>query len=180
MSRLLCVVKWIIRESKNRENKFPQTKTMVNDLITPKDAYLYLNTMYPNNSLNVHGCVKTFKHHLQNDTWSNYTLHLLMDVYDIQSLANHNKYYLNELVLSYLMPNVYRLFLNINIQHVHYRFNTGLSLTFLEFEQDIDDIFGEINAYIPQFTTRSNMPTNREKCWIFGAAFTVVSSLVTA
>ncbi len=118
MAKLIGVVKWIIRESKNRENKFPQTKTLVNDLITPKDAYLYLNTMYGNNSINVHSCVKTFKHHLQNDTCSYYTLHLLMDVYDIQSLADDNKYYLNESVLSYLMPNVYRLFLNIIIQHV--------------------------------------------------------------
>ncbi len=100
MFKLLGVVKWIIRESKNQDNKFPQTKTMVNDLITPMDACLYLNTIYYNNSLNVHGCVKTFKHHLQNDTWSYYTLHLLMDVYDIQSLADHNKYYLNEAVLS--------------------------------------------------------------------------------
>ncbi len=70
------------------------------------------------------------------------------------------------------MPNI--------IQHVHYHFNTGLSSTFLEFEQDIDDIFGEINAYIPQFTTRNDTPTNLEKCWIFGATFTVVSGLVTA
>ncbi len=103
-----------------------------------------------------------------------------MDVYDIQSLADHNKYYLNESVLSYIMPNVYRLFLNVTIQHVYYRFNTGSELTFLEFEQDIDDIFGEINVYVPQFTTRKETPTNRGKRWIFGTTFTVVSSLVTA
>ncbi len=96
MWKLLVVVKRIIRESKNQENKFPQTKIMVNDLIRTKDACLYLNTMYYNNSINVHDCVKTFKYHLQNDTWSYYTLHLLMDVYDIQSVADHNKYYLNE------------------------------------------------------------------------------------
>ncbi len=134
MSKLLGVVKWIIRESKNRENRFPQTKNMVDHLITPKDACLYLNAMYYNNSINVHGYVNTFKHHLQNDTLSYYTLHLIMDVYDIQSLADHNKYYLNESVLSYLMPSVYRLFLNITIQHVRYHFNTRLRSTFLEFE----------------------------------------------
>ncbi len=50
----------------------------------------------------------------------------------------------------------------------------------MEFEQDIDDIFGEINAYIPQFTTWSDTPTTHEKHWIFRAAFTVVSGLVTA
>ncbi len=68
LAKLLGVVKWIIGESKDRENTFPQTKTLVNDLITPKDACLYINTMYHNNSINVHGCVKTFKHHLENDT----------------------------------------------------------------------------------------------------------------
>ncbi len=136
--------------------------------------------MYNSNTLNTHDCVKTFKHHLQNDTWSYYTLHLLMDVYDIQSLVDHNKYYMNETVLNFFMPNVYRLFLNITIQHVCHRFNNGLSSTFLEFERDIDDIFEEINAYIPQFTTRSDTPTNREKHWIFRDAFMVVSGLVTA
>ncbi len=158
MSKMLGIVKWIIRESKNPENKYPTTKTMVDDLITPKDACLYLNTMYYNNTLNIHGCIKTFNHHLQNDTWSYYTLHLLMDVYDIQSLVDHNKYYMNESVLNFLMPNVYRLFLNVTIQHVRHRFNNGLCSTFLEFEWDIDDIFEEINAHIPQFTTRSDAP----------------------
>ncbi len=132
------------------------------------------------NSIKVHGCVQTFKHHLQYDTWSYYTLHLLMDMFDIQSLTDHNKYYLNESGLGYLMPNVYRLFLNITIQHVSYCFNTKLSLIFLEFEQDIDDILGEINAYILQFTSRSDIPTKREKHWIFGATFTIVSGFVTA
>ncbi len=180
MSKVLGIVKWITRESKNLENKYPTTNTMVNDLITPKDACLYLDTMYYNNTINIHGCVKTFKHHLQNGTWSYYTLHLLMDVYDFQFLVDHDKYYKNESVLTFLMPNVYRLFLNITTQHVRHHFNNGLSLNFLEFEWDIDDIFEEINVYIPQFTTRSDTPTNHEKLWIFGVAFMVVSGLVTA
>ncbi len=87
---------------------------------------------------------------------------------------------MNESVLNFLMPNIYRFFLNVTIQHVCHHFNNGLSLTFLEFERDIDDIFEEINAYILQFTTRSDTPTNHEKHWIFGATFTVVSGLVTA
>ncbi len=91
--------------------------------------------------MNIHGCVRTFKHHFQNDTWSYYTLHLLMDVYDIQSLTENNKHYMNESVLDYMMPYVYRLFLNIIIQLVRYRFNHGLHTTFLEFERDIDEIF---------------------------------------
>ncbi len=159
---------------------YPITKTMVNDLMTPLYACLYIDTMYYNNTLNIHGCVKTFKHHLKNDTWSYYVLHLLMDDYDIQSLVDQNKYYMNESVLNFLIPNIYRLFLNITIQHVHHHFKNGLSSTFLEFERDIDDIFEEIHAYIPQFTTRSDTPSNREKCWIFWAAFMVVSGLVSA
>ncbi len=176
LSKMLGTVKWIIRESKNPKNKLPTTKTMVNDLIIPKDTCLYLDTMYYNNILNIHGCVKTFKHHLQNDTWSYYTLHFLMDVYDFQSLVDHNKYYMNESVLNYLMSNVYRLFLNITIEHVRHRFNNSLSSTFLEFERDIDNIFEEINAYIPQFTTRSDTRTNRENIGYLGPAFTVVWS----
>ncbi len=180
LSKMLGIVKWIIRESKNPENRYPTTKTMVDDLIKPKDACLYIDTMYCNNTLSIQGCVKTFKHHLQNDTLSYNTLHLLMDVYDIQSIVDHNKYYMDESVLNFLMPNVYKLLLNVTIQHVHHCFNNGLSSTFLEFEWDIDNIFDEINAYIPQFTIRSDTPTNREQFSIFGVAFMVVSGLVTA
>ncbi len=104
---------------------------------------------------------------------------LLMDVYDIQSLVHHNKYYMNESVLNFLMSNVYWLFLNVTIQHFHYRFNNSLSSTFLEFELDIDDILFLNNGYIAQFTTRSDTPTNHEKLWIFVGAFMVVSCLVT-
>ncbi len=130
--------------------------------------------------MNIHGCVRTFKHQLQNDTWSYYTLHLLFDVYDIQSLAENNKHYMNESVLDYMMPIVYRLFLNITIQDVPHRFNHGLRSTFLEFERDTDEIFNEINAFIPQFTTKSDTPTKRETQRIFGMAFVIVSGLVTA
>ncbi len=49
----------------------------------------------------------------------------------------------------------------------------------MEFEHDGDDILYEINTYILKFTTWSDIPTIREKRWIFGAAFTVVSGLVT-
>ncbi len=160
--------------------EFPLTKSIVNDLITPKNACLYLDTMYYNNTLNIHGCVKTFKYHLQNDTWSYYTFHLLMDVYNIQSLVDNNNVYMNESVLNFMMPNVYRLFLTITIEHVCHCFNHGLSSTFFEFKWDIDEIFEEIKAYIRQFTTRSDTATIYEKLWIFGAAFTFVSGLVTA
>ncbi len=180
MSKLLISVRWIIRESKNPCIDFPQTKSLVNYLMKPIDPYLYLDTMYYNNTMNIHHCIRTFKHQLQNATWSYYTLYLLMDVYDIQSLAENNKHYMNESVLDYMMPNVYRLFLNITIQHVRYCFNNGLRFTFLEFEQDNDKIFDECTAYIPQFTSKNDTPTKREKHWIFGAAFTIVSGLVTA
>ncbi len=103
-----------------------------------------------------------------------------MDVYDIQFLAENNKHYMNESVIGYMMPNVYRLFLNITIQNIRHRFFHGLCSTFLEFERDNDEIFDEINAYISQFMTKSDMPTKREKRWIFGSAFKIVSGLVTA
>ncbi len=72
------------------------------------------------------------------------------------------------------------MFLNVTIQNIKFRFNNGLSSTYSEFEGYIDTIFEEINAYIPQFTTRSDTLTAREKRWIFGAALTVVSGLVLA
>ncbi len=50
----------------------------------------------------------------------------------------------------------------------------------MEVENDIDNIFNEINTYILQFTTRSDTTTTLEKRWILGAAFTVVSRLLTA
>ncbi len=96
MSKLLIRVWWIIKESKNPYTDFPQTKSLVNYLIKPRDVCLYLDTMYYNNTMNIDGCVRTFKHQLQNETWSYYTLHLFMNVYGIQSLGENNKYYMNE------------------------------------------------------------------------------------
>ncbi len=75
---------------------------------------------------------------------------------------------MNESVLNFLMPNVYRLFLNITIQHVRHRFNHGLRSTFFEFKQDIDEIFEDINAYILQFTTQSDTHTKRENVGYLG------------
>ncbi len=79
---------------------------------------------------------------------SNYTLHLLMDAYNISYFQENTMQYMHHQDLHNLMPNVYKLFLNITMQHVPLCFNNGLSSSFMEFEQDIDDIFGEINAYI--------------------------------
>ncbi len=134
MIKLLGVVKWIIRESKNPDNKFPKTEDMVNNLITPRDACLYLNSMYYNNTLNLRDCVRTFKRHILNNTWSFYTLHLLMDLYDTHYFLENTVHYMHKQDLEFLMHNVYRLFLNITIQHIHLRINHGLSLSFMEFE----------------------------------------------
>ncbi len=46
ISKMLVRVKWITRESKNPYTEFPLTKSIVNELITPKDDCLYLDTMY--------------------------------------------------------------------------------------------------------------------------------------
>ncbi len=91
---------------------------------------------------------------MDRNIWSYYTLHLLMDAYDISSFQENTMSYIDYQDLHILMPNVYKLFLNITIQHVRLCFNNGLSSSFMEFEQNIDDIFGEINAYILQFTTK--------------------------
>ncbi len=66
-----------------------------------------------------------------------------MDVYDTHSFHDNTMHYIHQQDLSFIMPNVYTLFLNIIIQHVHLQFNNGQSLNFMEFEQDIDDIFDE-------------------------------------
>ncbi len=155
---------------------------MAIDLITPKAACAYLNSMYYNNTLNTTHCISCFNQHLSQKICSFYTLHLLMDVHDMNSLQDNtpNEYFIQFTFMRTIMPNVYKLFLNITIQHVRLHFKNGLYSSFMEFEKDIDDIFVEINAYIPQFTTRSVTPTTRKKCWIFGAAFTVVSELVSA
>ncbi len=147
---------------------------MANDLITPNAACSYFNSIYCNNTLNTTHCISCWNWHFSQNIWSFYTLNLLMDIHDMNSLQDNtpNEYFIKFPLMRTLMPNVYKLFLTLNIQHVRLRFNNGLSSSFMEFEKDIVDIFGEINAYIPQFTTRSDTSTNREKCWIF--VFTVV------
>ncbi len=57
-----------------------------------------------------------------------------------------NDFFIEFPIMRALTPNVYRLFLNITIQHVRLRLNNSLSSSFMGFEKDIDDIFGEINA----------------------------------
>ncbi len=123
-----------------------------------------------NDTLDLHYCVRTFEKHFNDNTWSYYTLHLLMDVYDTHSFHDNTLHYMHQGDLRFIMPNVYRLFLIKN----------GQSSSFMEFEQDINDILHEINVYIPQFTTRSDTSTTHENHWIFRAAFTVVSRLVIA
>ncbi len=61
MSKMPVRVKWIIRESKNQYTDFPHSKSIMNDLITPKDTFLHLDTIYYNNTLNIYGYVKIFK-----------------------------------------------------------------------------------------------------------------------
>ncbi len=63
MSKMLVRVRWIIKESKNSCTGFPQTKSLVNHLIKPKNACLNLYTMYYNNTLNIQRTIST--------TWMN-------------------------------------------------------------------------------------------------------------
>ncbi len=133
MIKLLEVVIWIIQVSKSPENKYPKTKDMVIDLITRKDACLYFNCMYYNNTVNLQDCVRTFKRYILNNTWSFYTFHLLMYLYDTDSFLENTMHYMHKQDSDFLMHNVYRLFLNITIQDIRLRFNNGLSLSFMEF-----------------------------------------------
>ncbi len=86
-----------------------------------------------------------------------------MDVYGTHSFLENTMHYMHQRDLDFLMHNVYRLYLNITIQHIHLQYNNRLSLSFMDFEHDINGILYEINAYIPQFTTRSDTPTKPEK-----------------
>ncbi len=95
------------------------TKTEVHKLISAKDACLYINNMYYNNSLNINGCANTFQDHLTKGIWSYCTLHLVMNVYDIHSVINHKENYMNESVFQNVMPNTNKLLSNITI-HLQY------------------------------------------------------------
>ncbi len=149
MLKLMEVVKWMQRESKNTTTKYRATKTMIQELITPETAYIYLDFMYYNDTLNLDHCVSTFNRHLNRNAWSFYTLHLLMDVNDIPYLKDRtpSTYVILYPSMRNLTPVVYKLFLNVTIQYIQIRFNNGLSSTFVEFETYIDEIFEAINAY---------------------------------
>jgi len=53
-------------------------------------------------------------------------------------------------------------------------FNHSLLTTSKTFAHDIDFIFDEVDAYIPQFVTSSSPTDYRQKRFILGAMFTVV------
>ncbi len=53
-----------------------------------------------------------------NDTWSFYTLQLVMDVYDTHSFLENTTHYMHKQDLKFPMHKVYRLFLNISIKHI--------------------------------------------------------------
>ncbi len=50
MAKLLIRVQWIMKESKDPYTDFPQTRSLVNYLIKPRDTCIYLDTMYYNNT----------------------------------------------------------------------------------------------------------------------------------
>lgn len=83
MVKLMGLVRWIQKESKNSRTQYPATRTMVKELITSHASCLYLDNMYYNNTLNISYCVSCFLAHMKDNIWSFYTLHLLMDINDI-------------------------------------------------------------------------------------------------
>ncbi len=60
------------------------------------------------------------------------------------------------------------------------QFHYDQSVSSSEFEQEIDAILTEVNAYIPKFVTRSNTPSRQKTGLIFGVAMSVVSGLFSA
>ncbi len=113
---------------------------MVKDLITPRSACLYLDSIYYNHTINLNNYIITFTRHLSRNVWSFYTLHLIMDIQDIPYLkeCTPSQFDIDHPEMRTLMPDVYKHFLNITIQHIKLRFNNGLSSTFKEFESDSD------------------------------------------
>ncbi len=136
MIKLLDMAKWIMQESINPKNNYPMTKTVVHTLISPIDPCLYVNTMYYNYSLNIDDCTNTFKGNLNDGIWSYYTLHLLMDVYDIHSVINCKEQYMNESVLQHLMPNTNKFLSNITIHLLIDFYNNQSLLVYNRFYMD--------------------------------------------
>ncbi len=144
--------------------------------------------MYYNKYFNMSFCLDTFKSHVHNDQWSYYTLQIIMNIYDvlgnylekidelktaIPNISDKNR-------LRIMLPNVYRLFLNITVQMIKEQFHYDQSVSSMEFEHEIDAILTEVNAYIPRFVTRSDTPNRQERSLIFGASMNVVSGLFSA
>ncbi len=71
-----------------------------------------------------------------------------------------------------MLPKVYRLFLNITVQMIKQQFHYDQSISSSEFEEEIDAIPTEVNAYIPRFVT--DTPSRQKRGLIFGAAIRVV------
>ncbi len=78
--------------------------------------------MHYNNTMNLSHCISSFNHvhHLSQNIWSFYTLHVLMIVNDIPYLKDRSpsQYVIDYPQMRNLMPNVYKLFLNITLQHI--------------------------------------------------------------
>jgi len=191
--RLLGAAKWLrwLQVSTiNRTVLYPDMEPYIQKLITVESSCQHVSTIYYNGSLDMKYCIKRFNYHLDHNMWSYYTIHLLMDVLDIGSTevlvekgrsAFVNRFnYINSKHIRDYKPEVYKMFLNITIQYMNIRFSQGVRDSSMVFEQEIDYILDEVNAYIPRFITKSDVPDYREKRALLSALLTIGGGLFSA
>ncbi len=141
-------------------------------------------------NVNQHKCKSTFMAHYDYDIWLFYTLKIIMNILDITSrekilikersfLFEQHKFLKGNNVNKF-KPIICQMFLNISVQYVNIRFAENMKLSSAKFENEIDYILTETNAYIPRFITRSDKFTDREKHSIIAGLLTLGSGLFSA
>ncbi len=110
MTKMLTVAKWIKSESINKLIKYPLTRELAKQVITPTSACHYLDTMYYNGTMDMKQCKFMFNDHYKKNIWSYYTLHVIMDVHDITLLKDNipSSVMKDNAELRQLMPEVYK------------------------------------------------------------------------
>ncbi len=85
LHNMLQAAIWIILNNDTGDNKL--AKELAVTFITSTLACDYLNTMYYNNHLNISFYLHTFDNNINNNTWSFYSLHFIMNIYDYMLLS---------------------------------------------------------------------------------------------
>jgi hypothetical protein len=183
LKRFMGIIDWFKREDLNQH--------LVHNSISIKTTCDYINSMYYNDTLNMHLCSADFKSHRKNNVFSYYTLKSVLDLADhieteqmganlgrrssmlyIHNLGNFN--------LSHFRPFAEQMLVNVTLQYMQIRFAQGLHSDAKVFQAELDTLLTEVNAYIPHFTTDTGMSPRRQKRFIVAAAFTVASGIFSA